>query len=125
MYIMIKNLHMLSAVLSICFFMLRAFWSVRESVLLQQKWVKISPHVIDTVLLACAIYLASYWPLSSMWIWAKVVALMAYIVLGTIAIKRGKTATIRALFAILSILVFGYILGVAIAHNPMSWLAIG
>jgi uncharacterized membrane protein SirB2 len=125
MYLMIKNLHMLSAVLSICFFMVRAFWSVRESALLQQKWVKISPHVIDTVLLLCAIYLASYWPLGSMWIWAKVVALVAYIVLGTIAIKRGKTATIRAVFAGLSILVFAYILGVAIAHNPMSWLAIG
>lgn len=125
MYLMIKNLHMLAAVLSISFFMVRAFWSVRESSLLQQKWVKISPHIIDTILLICAIYLASQWPLSSAWIWAKVIALVVYIGLGTFAIKRGKTATIRALFAFLSILVFAYILGVAIAHNPMSWFALG
>ncbi|MDN3648685.1 SirB2 family protein [Reinekea marina] len=124
MYLMIKHLHMLSAMISISFFIVRAFWSVRESPLLQQKWVKISPHIIDTVLLVCALYLASFWPLSTGWIWVKVVALVAYIIVGTFAIKRGKTPKSRGLFAIAAILIFGYIVGVAVTQNPSAWLAL-
>jgi uncharacterized membrane protein SirB2 len=123
MYMLIKSIHMLAAVLSLCFFMVRAYWSVRESSLLKAKWVKISPHIIDTVLLVCAIYLALQWPLNSPWIWAKVIALVAYIGFGTMAIKRGRSATIRAGFALLSILIFVYIVGVAVSHHPLSWIA--
>lgn len=115
---------MMTAMISISFFIVRAVWSVRESALLQQKWVKITPHIVDTLLLACAIYLASFWPLSTVWIWAKVVALVAYIGVGTFAIKRGKTPKTRGIFALVSVAIFVYIVGVAMSHNVLSWLAL-
>lgn len=122
-YSLIKHLHVTSAVLSIVFFITRAIWSVQESALLQKKVVKILPHIIDTVLLVCGVILAAMIGASQPWILAKIVALVFYIGVGTIAIKRGKTRGSRAIAAVISVLIFAYIIGVAIKHNPMSWLS--
>ncbi|HEY9278743.1 MAG TPA: SirB2 family protein [Eoetvoesiella sp.] len=122
-YIAIKHLHMTAAILSILFFMVRAFWSVTGSAKLQLKFVKIAPHIIDTVLLVCGIFLASVIGASQPWILAKVVGVLLYIGVGTLAIKRGKTPQIRAIAALIAIAIFFYIVGVAISHSPMSWLA--
>ncbi|TNE90565.1 SirB2 family protein [Porticoccus sp.] len=121
MYPIIKNAHITFALISIALFLLRATWSVMESPKLQQKWVKIAPHVIDTLLLACAIYLMitlSQYPFAENWLTAKLLALFAYIGLGTFAIKRGKTAGSRMFFSLLSVATFCYIFAVAITHSP-------
>ncbi|MBP6019197.1 MAG: SirB2 family protein [Burkholderiaceae bacterium] len=122
-YFAIKHLHVTAAVLSILFFVLRAYWSVSGSVLLQRRVVKILPHVIDTVLLVCGVILAAMIGPNQPWILAKVIALIAYIGVGTIAIKRGKTPRSRGFAAIVAVAIFFYIVGVALAHNPLSWLA--
>ena len=123
MYLIIKNAHVTFALISILLFVLRATWSVVESPKLQQKWAKIAPHVIDTLLLVCAIYLmiaSGQYPFVEGWLTAKLFALIAYIGLGTFAIKRGKTAGSRMFFSLLSIATFCYIFAVAITHSP--WL---
>lgn len=123
MYLIIKNAHVTFAMLSILLFLLRATWSVTESPKLQQTWAKIVPHVIDTLLLACAIYLmiaSSQYPFAQGWLTAKLLALFVYIGLGTFAIKRGKTAGSRMFFSLLAIATFCYIFAVAITHSP--WL---
>ncbi|RRJ84821.1 SirB2 family protein [Aestuariirhabdus litorea] len=124
MYLLIKHSHVTLAVLSITFFVIRAFWSVRGSHLLNQRWVKVTPHLVDSLLLACAIYLMisiHQYPFTNSWLTAKLLALLLYIGLGTLAIKRGRTATVRLLSAIMAVLVFGYILGVAINRSPSAW----
>ena len=123
-YLLIKHWHMTAAYLSLAFFILRAFWSVREVPVLQARWVKVIPHIIDTTLLTLGVLLAiilNFWPLPG-WLSAKIVALVIYILLGTIAIKRGRTPRIRAGFAIAALGVFAYILGAAVKHSPLSWL---
>lgn len=122
-YIAIKHLHITSAVLSILFFVVRAYWSVSGSALLQARVVKILPHVIDTVLLVCGVILAVMIGPYQSWILAKIVALLLYIGVGTVAIKRGKTPRGRAIAALIAIAIYFYIVGVAIKLNPMSWLA--
>jgi uncharacterized membrane protein SirB2 len=122
-YFMIKHLHMTAAGLSIIFFIIRAYWSVSGSSLLQGRFVKIAPHIIDTVLLVCGVILAAMIGPEQPWILAKIVALILYIGVGTIAIKRGKTPQSRGVAALVAIAIFFYIVGVAIKHNPMSWLA--
>lgn len=122
-YIAIKHLHVTTAVLSITFFILRAYWSVNGSALLQKRVVKILPHVIDTILLVCGVWLAAMIGPEQPWILAKIIALVAYIGVGTIAIKRGKTPRTRGYAALVAIAIFLYIVGVALSHNPMSWLA--
>lgn len=124
-YSALKHLHVTAAYLSIIFFVLRAFWSVNENSVLKARWVKIAPHIIDTALLAFGVALAvllNFWPLPG-WLTAKIVALVIYIVLGTVAIKRGATPASRALFAVAAVAVFAYILGAANQHSALSWLA--
>lgn len=122
-YTLIKHIHVTSAALSILFFVIRAYWSVSGSGILQARLVRILPHVIDTVLLVAGIMLAAMIGPSQPWILAKIIALVLYIGVGTVAIKRGRTPGGRALAAVIAVLIFIYIVGVAINHDPMSWLS--
>jgi uncharacterized membrane protein SirB2 len=124
-YLLIKHLHVTAAGLSILFFIIRAYWSVTENGLLQKKAVRILPHVIDTVLLVCAILLAMMLGSAAAqpWVLTKIVLLIAYIGVGTIAIRRGRTPRTRAIAAVIAVAIFAYIVGVAIRHNPASWFA--
>src|SRR5690606_3962309 len=99
----IKLVHITLALVSNAFFLVRAVWSVFESPILQQTWVKILPHLVDTLLLASALYLmisSAQYPFQQPWLTAKLAALIVYILLGTMAIKRGRTALQRGLFAL-------------------------
>ena len=99
---------------------------LKASPILQQRWVKVVPHIVDTALLLSAVTLAiqlSISPLSTPWLMAKIVALLLYILLGTIAIKRGKIRKIRLAAWLSAQLVFIYIVAVALTHNPMPWQA--
>lgn len=122
-YLLIKHLHVTAAALSILFFIIRSYWSVTENGLLQKKVVKIAPHIIDTVLLVCAILLSMMLgPAASQpWVLTKIVLLVVYIGVGTIAIKRGRTPRSRAIAAVIAVAIFFYIVGVAIKHHPASW----
>ncbi|MCC5882769.1 MAG: SirB2 family protein [Halomonas sp.] len=121
-YSLIKHLHMTTAVLSILFFIVRAWWSVREITLLQRRWVRVLPHVNDTLLLLLGIALMtmlSMWPHQHPWLAAKLLGLLGYILLGTVAIKRGRTPMTRGLAALAAIVVFVYIMGTAMTKDPL------
>src|SRR5512141_2895084 len=99
---------------------------LRESPALQQRWIRIAPHTVDTVLLTSAILLAwqlGYSPLENPWLAAKIGALLLYVAIGTIAIKRGKTKRIRLMAWLAAQVVFIYIVSVAVTHNPLPWQA--
>jgi len=125
MYLALKHLHLTTVILSFVLFALRGVWMLADSRWLQQRWVRIVPHVIDTVLLASAIGLAlvlHQYPFVHGWLTAKVLALIAYIILGSIALKRGPTKGIRTVAWIAAMLVFGYIASVAVTHAPLGFL---
>lgn len=126
MYSALKHLHTITVVLSFCLFVLRGVWMLVESPQLQRIWVRIVPHVIDAVLLASAIGLAvilHQYPFVHGWLTAKVLGLILYIILGSIALKRGSTKTIRATAWIAALAVFGYIVSVATTHSPLGFLS--
>ena len=125
---MIKTLHVTSVIASGGFFLLRFVWMLQGSALLQRRWVKIAPHIIDTVLLVSAIVLAvqlAQYPFVQGWLTAKVLALLAYIVLGTLALKRAPTRALRIACGGLALLVFAYIVAVAITRLVQPWLLLG
>lgn len=127
-YFLIKHLHMTAAGLSLALFVLRAWWSVREAPQLQARWVRIVPHLIDTALLVLGVTLMvmlRFWPHQHPWLAAKLIGLVLYIGLGTVAIKRGRTPAQRAIGAAAAVLVFLYIVGAAVQHHPLSWLTLG
>lgn len=121
-YYTLKHFHMGCAAASGSLFLLRGVWMLRTSPLLQQRWVKIVPHLVDTALLASAVTLAVWsgqYPFAQGWLTAKVVALLGYIVLGTIALKRGRTPAIRAGAFIGALALFGYIVAVALTKQAI------
>ena len=123
---LVKTVHILSAALSIVGFFVRGLWMLNGSPMLQRRWVKISPHVIDTVLLVSAITLAvmlSLSPLGSTWLLAKIIALIAYIGLGVVALRAGKTLGVRAVAWCAALVVFAYIVSVAYTKTPLGFLA--
>lgn len=126
MYSALKHLHLTTIVLTFCLFMLRGVWMLTDSPRLQQRWVRIAPHLIDTVLLTSAIGLTvilSQYPLVDSWLTAKVLGLILYIILGSIALKYGTTKPIRVAAWFAALAVFGYIVSVALTRNPLGFLA--
>jgi uncharacterized membrane protein SirB2 len=122
-YLPIKHLHMTAVGLSILLFVVRAYWSVSGSALLQRRWVRILPHVVDTVLLTCGVILAAIIGPNQPWILTKIVLLIAYVGVGTIAIKRGRTTRGKLTAAVIAVAIFAYIVGVAITKNSGSWFS--
>ena len=113
-------IHVAAVVVSGSGFLLRGIGVLSGSSLMQQRWLKITPHIVDTVLLVSAIGLSiqlQQYPFVHSWVTAKVIALLAYIVLGTIALKRGKTWNQRLIAFILALLCFLYIVLVAYYHD--------
>ncbi len=120
-YALIKTVHMSCAALSISLFLLRGMWMLQAPSRLRLTWVRVLPHVIDTLLLLSAITLAvlsHQYPGVEPWLTAKVIALLAYIGLGMVALKRGRTRGLRALSGVAALLVFAYIVAVAITRTP-------
>lgn len=123
-YIIVKYAHVGAVIVSFSLFFLRGVWMMVAPQKLQLPWVRIVPHVIDTVLLATAIALAvlsTQHPFAQPWLTAKLIGLVVYILLGTIAIKRGRTRRQRIIAWVLALAVFGYIVAVALARDPTPW----
>lgn len=118
----LKLLHISAVVISFTLFFLRGVWLLRTSPIMQQRWVKIAPHSVDTVLLVSAIALAwqlGVTPFNSPWLAAKIVALLVYIGLGMLVFRFARTTAQRLAAWLGALLVFGYIVAAAITHDPL------
>ncbi|MBL8499067.1 MAG: SirB2 family protein [Nitrosomonas sp.] len=124
-YALLKMIHVSSVILSYSLFFLRGIWLIRDSANLRQRWVKILPHIIDTVLLTSAVFLAmaiQQNPLQDSWLTAKVVGLLLYIALGMVAIRFGKTRRTKIIAWVAAQCVFIYIVLVAVTKSPVLGL---
>lgn len=113
-------IHISTVFISIAGFLVRGVWMMQSSTLLQQRWVRTAPHVNDSLLLVSAIALVvvtSQYPGPSSWINAKIVALVVYILLGIIALNRGKTMQIRVTAWTLALVVYAYMVLVAFSKS--------
>jgi uncharacterized membrane protein SirB2 len=120
-YAAIKMIHVGSVIISYMLFSLRSMWMMQDSTRLKQRWVKITPHVVDTVLLTSAIALAiriRQDPIHDYWLSAKVLGLLAYIALGMMALRFGKTRKAKISASMGAQMVFIYIILVAVTKNP-------
>ncbi len=123
MYLALKHIHLTFAVLSILAFVVRGIWLFMNSGMLSKKWVKILPHVISTILLASGIILAVHLgmsPGSQPWLIAKIIGLIVYIALGVATFKVANPAA-RKLLWVSALIVFAYIVSVALAKNPLGF----
>ena len=119
-YALLKSVHVASATLSIAGFVLRFALMLAGSPLLGHRVAKVLPHVIDTVLHVSAIAMAVQLGGLPGWLATKIGLLLAYILLGTVALKRGRTPGARAAAGVAAIAVFGYIVSVALTKSPLG-----
>ncbi|PTQ88361.1 SirB2 family protein [Agitococcus lubricus] len=122
-YMLVKHLHLLAVVLSGLFFMVRSVWALQQSPQLQAKWVRISPHIIDTVLLFSAMTLLVLSNQFPVWVHVKLTLLVVYIGLGLVALKKAKTQGQRLVFIVLAMAVYGFIISVAVTKSPLGLLS--
>ena len=126
MYYAIKHLHVTCVALSAAGFLLRGLWMMTGSPLLQHRLTRVLPHVIDSLLLLSAITLAvmiQQYPFAAGWVTAKVLGLLAYILLGTLALKRGRTMGVRITAFTAALLVYAWIVSVAFTKQVAGFLA--
>ncbi len=141
-YSLLKHVHLSTIALTLALFVLRGIWMMTDSPRLQARWVRIVPHVNDALLLSSGIGLAvliQQYPLVHGWLTAKFFALILYIVLGSYALKdsdplrakarvesyalkRGQTRGQRMAAWFAALLVFGYMVAVAITHAPFPFM---
>lgn len=123
-YPMFKHLHMTLALVSLLLFIYRWCLALAGSDRLRQKWLRILPHINDTFLLLFGVLLAVTLQLSpgqQPWLMAKLIALVLYIGLGVMALKR-PTRGQKLVAGVAALAVFGYMVGAAISKSAWSWL---
>lgn len=121
LYYWIKILHISCAAISICGFTVRGLLKLTRPPSLQKRWLRIAPHINDSILLACAIYLTleiQQFPGSAHWLTAKVLGLFAYILLGMVVMRFANTQRQRLIALLAALLCFCYIAAVALTRNP-------
>ncbi|HHQ14576.1 MAG TPA: regulator SirB [Chromatiales bacterium] len=126
MFTTLKTIHISAVALTATLFVLRGYWLFSGSPLLNKPVVRVAPHVNDTILFFSALgmaYLLGQYPFVNGWLTAKLLALILYIVLGHIALKRARSTVQRITAFTAALLTLAYIVGVALCHNPLTCLA--
>jgi uncharacterized membrane protein SirB2 len=125
-YTTIRTLHIVCAGLSIGLFLARGSMQLSGIAWRRWRWLRIAPHINDTVLLVAAITLAvmsAQYPLAQPWLTAKVLALLLYIVLGSLALRPGLSKPACGLAFAAALASVGYIVGVALTRSATLGLA--
>ena len=125
-YVAIKTLHQTAVALSVTGFFARGAGSLLGATWVSGRLAKTLPHIVDSVLLASAVWLA--WtlrlnPAQAPWLLAKIVGLLGYIGLGMVALKPARPVPVRAAAFVAALVTFGWIVSVAITKDPRGFFA--
>jgi uncharacterized membrane protein SirB2 len=124
-YPQIKAVHVGTVFASGALFALRG-----ALVLAGSRWGMAAParflsYGIDTVLFTAAMMLLVVLhmnPAGHPWLGLKIGLLVVYVVVGSFALKRGRTPRVRLACYLAALLLYGWMIGIARAHHPLSWL---
>lgn len=122
----LKLIHVSCVVLSFSGFFLRGVWMLSDSIMLQKRWVKTFPHIVDTTLLSSALimlYTRQWSVLDHQWLQVKILALLVYIGLGMLALKPGRSKVVRSAAWLAGLLVFVFIVSVAFTKSVSGFWA--
>jgi uncharacterized membrane protein SirB2 len=118
---LVKIIHMSTAAISLGGFMIRGIWAINGIDQLQKKWLRVAPHINDTIFLLSGITLAiqiGQYPFINAWLTVKVLALLVYILLG-VMVLRVDSKPVKSVAFLSAITIFIYIVLVARTKNPL------
>ncbi len=124
MYFAFKHIHMLCAAISIIGFIIRGALRIQGSSVLQKRWLRVAPHIVDTLLLLSAIGLTitiGQYPFVNAWLTAKLLGLIVYIFLGVVTMRIAKSQPVRIVAYLLAIATFFYVGSVAVTKMPLPF----
>jgi uncharacterized membrane protein SirB2 len=125
-YLAVKMIHMTCVALSVGLFASRGLWLIASGRGLW-RWLRVVPHIVDTLLLASGLTLAfwirQYPFVNSGWLTAKVVGLIAYIALGVVVFRAPFGRPARSAIWVAALVVFAYIVSVAVTKRPVGFFA--
>ncbi|MFT6991788.1 MAG: putative membrane protein SirB2 [Paraglaciecola sp.] len=122
MYEMVKHLHLTAIVLSVLLFLLRFVLNATQSPMLQHKWLKILPHVVDTFLVVSAAILCAMlkqYPFVDAWVTEKLLSLVMYVFMVTLALKLGRSSFMRGIGLVGALSWIAYAGMVAVSKQAM------
>ena len=126
LYPWLLPLHISLVTLSVSLFAARALGVLAGQAWPMRAWARGLAPVIDSLLLLAGgtlWWLLQLNPLQDTWLGAKLVLLIAYIALGTLALKRAPTRAAKALCFAAALAVVGFMAGIAVAHHPLGLVA--
>ncbi|MHB9806380.1 SirB2 family protein [Pantoea ananatis] len=124
-YPLIRNLHLLTVAVTISLFLLRFYWQRTGSAMLQRRWVRILPHVNDTLLLlsgASLVMITHFYPFSPQgsWLTEKLLGVIIYIALGSVALsRRPRSDRTRWIAFIVALIALVTIIKLALRKMPL------
>jgi uncharacterized membrane protein SirB2 len=122
-YLTLRHAHIALAILSVSLFTVRGCLMLAQSSLTNSAWVRYPSYLIDTLLLTLALMLMTVihqYPFTTDWLTVKVTLLVVYVLLGSIALKRGRTRRIQIAAFVAALLTVGFLVTVARAHHPLG-----
>ena len=120
-YPQIKFVHVAAVILSGSLFALRGSLMLARSRFTNHPALRYLSYAIDTLLLTAALMLVTIlrqYPFVQSWLTVKVLLLVVYIMLGTLALKRGRARAVQVACYFAALLVFAFMVSVARTHNP-------
>ena len=121
-YANFRLIHISCAVVSVSLFLVRGSLQLRGYHWRAWPWLRVLPHCIDTLLLGAAITLVvmgGQYPWEQAWLGAKVVALLAYIALGSVALGKSSSMAVRKVSFVAALLCVTYLVCVAHTRSPL------
>jgi uncharacterized membrane protein SirB2 len=122
MYEIVQHTHLTAIALSVVLFLLRFVLNAMQSPMLQKKWLKILPHIVDTLLLLSAATLCvmlKQYPFVDAWVTEKLLALVMYIFMVTLALKLGRSSFMRGIGLVGALSWIAYAGMVAVSKQPI------
>ena len=123
-YAQIRVVHVLAVVLSGTLFAARGAGVLAGAAWPMHSLVRYSSYAIDTILLTAALMLATMLPgamFANHWLTLKLGLLVVYVVLGSIALKHGRTPRVRMVAFVAALVAYAAMIGIARAHHPLGW----
>lgn len=125
-YLPIKYVHISAVLISGGLFFVRGLLLLNG-----QTWAMAAPlrylsYSIDTVLLTAALMLVTLLPsivFKNGWLVVKLSILVLYVVLGSVALKRGRNLRTRWVCFFSAAMSYIFILSIAYTHQPWGWFS--
>lgn len=121
-YPILKGSHLALVAISIPFFIARGGSKILGLTWQTQKWAKVSPHVLDTLLLLSGIllmFITGLNPIEHSWLTSKLLFLVGYIVFGIKTMHSAHVMQQRLYFS-LALLCALLMVTIARSHHPLG-----